>query len=252
MATPVPKDKPAAKAVGRSIDDFKAAYDKSFIVPRKIKEALAKLGDGWLRELDFAKLAGVNPNDLAAFRAGFARLAPLGLSFDAWLFFTQIGELTALARAYPETPIVLDHVGGPLGVGAYAGRRDEVFGRWAVAIRDLATCPNVCVKLGGLGMAGAGLDLHARPEPPSSEALAAAWRPYMETCIEAFGAARCMFESNFPVDKGMCGYAVLWNAFKRLAAGASATEKAALFSGTAVRAYRLDRLPPGIAPDLGA
>jgi len=176
----------------------------------------------------------------AAFREGFARLAPLGLSFDAWLYHPQIGELTALARAFPETRIILNHVGGPLGIGAYAGQREEVFGHWRAAIRDLATAPNVFVKLGGMGMRINGFGFNEQAEPPSSEHLAAAWRPYVETCIERFGAGHCMFESNFPVDKGSYSYAVGWNAFKRLAANASATEKAALFSGTASQVYRLD------------
>ena len=128
---------------------------------------------------------------------------------------------TDLARAFPDTKIVLNHVGGPLGIGAYAGKRDEVFPAWAASIKALAACPNVCVKLGGLGMRMDGFGFHEQPEPPSSETLAAAWRPYVETCIEAFGASRCMFESNFPVDKGSYSYPVFWNACKRLAKGAS-------------------------------
>ncbi len=174
------------------------------------------------------------------FREGFATLAPAGLSFDAWLYHPQIGELTALARAFPDTRIVLDHVGGPLGLGRYAGQREEVFAAWQRAIRELATCSNVHVKLGGLGMRINGFGFENAADPPSSEALAGAWRPYIETCIEVFGAWRCMFESNFPVDKGSYSYAVCWNTFKRLAGGASADEKAALFSGTATRFYRLD------------
>ncbi len=173
-------------------------------------------------------------------REGFACLAPLGLSFDAWMYHTQIGELIDLARAFPETQIVLDHVGGPIGLGRYAGNRDEVFAEWSARIRDLATCPNVHIKLGGLGMRMFGFDLHTRELPPSSEELAGAWRPYIETCIAAFGPERAMFESNFPVDKGSCGYAALWNAFKRIAAGCSAAEKAALFAGTATKFYRLN------------
>jgi predicted TIM-barrel fold metal-dependent hydrolase len=176
----------------------------------------------------------------ATFRAGFARLAPLDLSFDAWLFHPQIGELAALARAFPNTRIVLNHVGGPLAIGAYAGQRAEVLGRWRAAVRDLAACPNVFAKLGGMGMRINGFGFHDAAEPPSSEQLAAAWRPYVETCIDSFGASRCMFESNFPVDKGSYSYAIGWNAFKRLASGASAAEKADLFSGTANRVYRLN------------
>ena len=172
-------------------------------------------------------------------REGFARLAPLGLSFDAWMYHTQLGELVDLARAFPETQIVLDHVGGAIGLGRYAGKRDEVFAEWSGRIRELAACPNVHAKLGGLGMRMFGFDLHTRELPPSSEELAAAWRPYIETCIAAFGPERAMFESNFPVDKGSCSYHVLWNAFKRIAGGCSAAEKAALFAGTATQFYRL-------------
>jgi predicted TIM-barrel fold metal-dependent hydrolase len=172
-------------------------------------------------------------------REGFARLHPLGLSFDAWMYHTQIGELVDLARAFPETPVVLDHVGGPIGLGPYAGKRDEVFVEWKRRIAELAACPNVHVKLGGLGMRLFGFDVHEKELPPSSEQLAAAWRPYIETCIAAFGAERAMFESNFPVDKGSGSYQVFWNAFKRIAAGCSPAEKAALFSGTASKFYRL-------------
>jgi L-fuconolactonase len=172
-------------------------------------------------------------------REGFARLAPLGLSFDAWLYHTQLDELIDLARAFPETPIVLDHVGGPIGLGPYAGKRDEVFAEWSRRIRELAACPNVHTKLGGLGMRMFGFSFHTGELPPSSEELAAAWRPYIETCIAAFSPERAMFESNFPVDKGSCSYAALWNAFKRITASCSAAEKHALFAGTATKFYRL-------------
>jgi predicted TIM-barrel fold metal-dependent hydrolase len=175
-----------------------------------------------------------------SFREGFAVLGRLGLSFDAWLYHPQIGELADLARAFPATKVVLNHVGGPIGIGAYAGKRNEVFAVWAASIKALAACPNACVKLGGLGMRIGGFGFHEQPEPPSSEALAAAWRPYVETCIAAFGASRCMFESNFPVDKGSYSYPVFWNACKLLAKGANKTEKAELFAGTAARFYRLD------------
>ena len=175
----------------------------------------------------------------ARFRAGFARLGPLGLSFDAWLYHPQIGELADLARAFPGTTIVLDHVGAPIGIGAYKGRRAEVFNVWRDAIRDIARCPNVNIKLGGLGMKVMGFGFEEKPRPPGSDELAQAWRPYLETCIEAFGAGRAMFESNFPVDKQSCSYAVLWNAFKRFAANYSEAEKEALFAGTARRVYRI-------------
>lgn len=178
--------------------------------------------------------------DHAKFRDGFAALGRLGLSFDAWLYHPQIADLTQLARAFPAQPIVLDHVGGPLGLGWYADKRAEILAAWRRDIRELAGCANVSVKLGGLGMRINGFRFHHRQRPPSSQDLAEAWRPYVETCIEAFGVSRCMFESNFPVDKISGSYAIYWNAFKRLAAGASAQEKAALFRDTAKRFYRLD------------
>jgi predicted TIM-barrel fold metal-dependent hydrolase len=174
------------------------------------------------------------------FREGLAVLGRLGLSFDAWLYHPQIGELTELAQAVPQTKIVLNHVGGPIGTGAYAGKHAQVFPGWAASIKALAACPNVYVKLGGLGMRLGGFGFHLAAEPPSSEALAAKWRPYIETCIAAFGASRAMFESNFPVDKGSYSYLVFWNACKLLAKDASRTEKADLFAGTAARFYRID------------
>jgi L-fuconolactonase len=175
----------------------------------------------------------------AAFRAGFARLGKYGLSFDAWLYHTQLGELLDLARAFPAIPVVINHVGGPLGIGPFRAQRDEVFAAWRGGIRQLAACPNVHMKLGGLAMAINGFDFHRQVLPPSSGELAQAWRPWMEACIEAFDARRCMFESNFPVDKAMCSYPVLWNGFKRIAAGASADERNALFHDTAARFYRI-------------
>jgi predicted TIM-barrel fold metal-dependent hydrolase len=174
------------------------------------------------------------------FRAGLARLAALGLSFDAWLYHPQLADVVELARALPAATIIMGHVGGVLGYGPYAGKRDEVFAAWKGAITELATCPNVVVKLGGMMRRLAAFDYGNAPVPPSSEELAGYWGPYMTTCIELFGVERCMFESNFPVEKVGTGYAVLWNAFKRIAAGASADEKLALFSGTARRVYRLD------------
>lgn len=179
----------------------------------------------------------------AAFRAGFSRLAPLGLTFDAWVVEPQISEVTDLARAFPEQSIILDHVGTPLGLGVYKGRSDERFAPWRAAIRDLATCPNVTVKLGGLAMPFCGFDGLGPNARPSSATLAALWRPYVETCIEAFGAERCMFESNYPVDRWGVDYATLWNAFKRIASGASNEEKHHLFAGAAVRTYSLKGLP---------
>ncbi|HEY1750076.1 MAG TPA: amidohydrolase family protein [Caulobacteraceae bacterium] len=176
----------------------------------------------------------------AAFREGFAELAPLDLSFEAWQYHPQLGEVAALADAFPGTAIVLNHVGGVLGVGPYAGKQGEVFALWKTGVEDLARRPNVWVKLGGLGMTGCGFGFHRRDPRPGSAELADAWRPYLETCIAAFGTGRGMFESNFPVDGASCDYPTLWNALKRVASGCSADEKAAMFKDNARRFYRLD------------
>ena len=177
------------------------------------------------------------------FRQGFAELARRGLTFDAWLYHPQIPELTSLARAFPATTIVLDHLGGPLGIGPYEGRRAEVFVEWQRAIEELARCPNVVAKLGGLVMPINGLGFHRRPRPATSTELVDATRDWYLHAIDCFGPERSMFESNFPVDKASCSYHVLWNAFKRVTAKFGAADKAALFHDTAARVYRLH--PPG-------
>jgi predicted TIM-barrel fold metal-dependent hydrolase len=174
------------------------------------------------------------------FREGFATLVALDLTFDAWVFQTQLADVVDLAHAFPQARIVLNHVGGPVAIGPYAGQRDEAFAAWQAKIQEVASFPNTYVKLGGLGMKMIGFDFFEERKPPSSQDLAKAWRPYIETCITAFGPQRSMFESNFPVDKGTCSYQVLWNAFKRIAAGYSADEKTGLFSGAAKEAYRLE------------
>jgi L-fuconolactonase len=173
------------------------------------------------------------------FREGFGELAELGLSFESWQYHPQLPDAIDLARAFPDTTIILNHVGGVLGVGPYLGHRQEILATWRNDIKEFAKCPNVYVKLGGIGMTSFGFDFHEQELPPSSDDLAAAWRQYIEPCIEAFGVHRCMFESNFPPDKQSCGYTELWNAFKRITANASADEKTALYSGTAARVYRI-------------
>ena len=173
------------------------------------------------------------------FRAGFKHLAPRDLTFEAWVCHPQIPEVADLARAFPDTTIILDHFGGPLGIGPYAGKADEVFADWQGKITELAACPNVMAKLGGINMDVNGFGWEEHAKPPTSEELMQATRRYYEFTIEKFGVARCMFESNFPVDKLSCSYGVLWNAFKRLTADYSADEKAALFHDTAARVYRL-------------
>ena len=173
------------------------------------------------------------------FRAGFAVMVDMGLSFDAYHYHHQTPSLTALARAFPGAQIVLDHLGTPLGVGPYAGRQEEIFAQWARDLAELATCPNVSLKLGGLAMPWNGFGFENGVRPPSSDELVAKQARYYRYAIEQFGPQRCMFESNFPVDKCAVSYAVLWNAFKKIAAAYSETEKDHLFRGTATRFYRL-------------
>jgi L-fuconolactonase len=174
------------------------------------------------------------------FREGLACLEKLGLSYDAWLYHPQIPELTNLARAFPDLTIVLDHMAGPLGIGPYADNREAVFGVWRNNMAELSNCENVSVKLGGLTMSMSGFGWHKRDIPPGSHELAEVMGPYYRSCIEQFGVQRCMFESNFPVDRASCSYTVQWNAFKRLSRGYSDAERSALLHDTANRIYRLD------------
>ena len=175
----------------------------------------------------------------ADFQAGLNRLTAMGLSLDALVFHHQHADMLALARACPDANIIMNHTGMPLGYGAFAGKQREVLDQWRARLPEIAACPNVSMKLGGMMMRLASFDYGKAAAPLTSAQLADHWRPYIEPCIELFGAKRCTFESNFPVDKMGIGYAAIWNAFKRIAAGASTDEKAALFSGTARRVYRL-------------
>ena len=170
-----------------------------------------------------------------------AVLSRMGLSLDCWLYHPQLDEVAQLADAHPALTIILNHVGSPILGGPYRGKSDEVFKDWKAAIIQVSRRQNVFVKLGALPirMPSFGGD---RSVPPGSEEVAAAWRPWMETCIEAFGPTRSMYESNFPVQKRWCSYQVCWNAFKRISASASASEKADLFAGAAARAYRLENV----------
>ena len=202
-------------------------------------------GCAWDPDPSFLNPAYPTTEDMLAsaeFLAGFEQLDKLGLSFDAWLFFHQIPRLTALARTFPETPIVLNHCGGILGTGPYAGRRQEVFTQWQKALVELSTCPNVMVKLGGLGMRLSGFEFEAGALPPSSTELAKAWRPWVDACVDAFGTERCMVESNFPVDKGSYSYGIGINAMKRLFSSASEDDRENVFWRTASRFYQLPGL----------
>ncbi len=173
------------------------------------------------------------------FRKGFAWLQKFGLSFEAWVYHPQLAEVADLARAFPDVTIVLNHIGAPLGVGPYAGKRDEVFAHWRQGIAAVAGCSNIVVKLGGVGSLRSGYDWHERAVKPSAAELARVLSPYFEYCIDKFGVERCMFESNFPVEKSSNDYVNLWNAFKLITGHYSANERAALFHDTAARVYRI-------------
>jgi predicted TIM-barrel fold metal-dependent hydrolase len=176
------------------------------------------------------------------FRRGAAHLARLGLVLDVWAYHTQLDDVYALASALPDLIVVVDHFGGPLAVGPHALDPAGTRADWVRAMQRLGTLPNVRVKLGGGGMPVLGFNFHHADMPPASAQLAAALVPYVEPCIGWFGVERCMFESNFPVDKGMFSYQVVWNAFKRIAADYSEAERAALFHDTAAATYCLTAL----------
>ena len=174
------------------------------------------------------------------FLAGARVLARMGFSLEGWMFFPQLPELADFAKAIPNLTIILNHIGGLLRVGPYANRDEEVLATWRSGIAAVAGCPNIYIKLGGVGMPRTGFDWHTRAKPIGSEELAGAMAPLITYCIEQFGPDRCMFESNFPVDKMSYSYNVMYNAFKRLSKGYSDAERAAMFHDTAARAYRLD------------
>jgi len=228
------------------------AYLRRGAAVREVLEAELQAGDGRLRGVRHlvtwdADATLVNPLSASprgllldpAYRAGVAQLGALGLSCDAWLFFPQLPELFDLAKAYPDIPFIINHCGGVVRIASYADKQKEVFEAWSRSMRELAQLPNVYVKLGGLGMRINGFDFEKGERPPSSSQLAETWKPWMHTCIEAFGADRCMFESNFPVDKGSYPYSNGWNAFKRLTAQTSVQDREALFRGTVTKVYRL-------------
>jgi predicted TIM-barrel fold metal-dependent hydrolase len=185
------------------------------------------------------------PRNLMAdsgFRRGFATLERFGLSFDALVYHTQLREVAALADAYPRTPIVLNHVGIPVGVLDFQSQRTAVRQEWEKDMRALAQRPNVRVKVGGMGMPIFGFGFESGERPATTQALVESWQPLMQVCIEAFGPARCMLESNFPVDKQSCGYVQLWNAFKQVTCKLTAPERQSLFYRAACQTYRLPEL----------
>lgn len=204
---------------------------------RGIRHILAWHPDRSLLNPAYPTSEGMMDSD--GFRAGFRHLAPLGLSFDAWVLFPQLSRLARLARAFPDTAIVVNHCGGPLLGGSYAGMDREVFALWKSGMEALAACPNVMVKLSGLGMPSVGMGFDIPRVPSTSAELSAAWRPWMESCIAMFGTDRSMFASNFPADRPSYDYRTGWNAMKRVADAGSEDEKDELLRGSAVRFYRL-------------
>lgn len=173
------------------------------------------------------------------FLEGFSTLKPLGLTYDAWVFFTQIPDVTALADLYPDTTVILNHFGGLIGIGPYAPRQAEVFKLWRTYVRTLARRPNAILKMGGLGMIASGSLSHLDEYPPTSEELAVRWRPFIETAVEAFGPDRCMIGTNFPVDRQTSSYTSLWNTYKLCTRQYNAQERGDILAGTAKRIYRL-------------
>ena len=201
-----------------------------------------RLSSGWHDDGKIHNVAG-QPQLLVDPRVkeAIAVVSRVGMSLDCWLYHPQLDDVAQIADAYPELTIILNHVGSPILGGPYKGKTDEVFNDWKSAIARLSKRDNVYVKLGALPIRMPNFD-GDRTLPPDSQEVANAWRPWITTCIEAFGPARSMYESNFPVQKRWCSYQVCWNAFKRISAGASASEKAELFSGAAARAYRFDAI----------
>src|SRR4029079_16268845 len=204
---------------------------------RGIRDSLARA-----ESEDNLIIAGSAPAALfedPAFRAGVQRLGARGLPYDCWLYHYQTSEFLSLARAVPDTLMVFDHFGMPLGVGRWVDQREAVFEQWKRDVAEIARCDNVVAKLGGMAMPDNGFGWHTAERPPTSDEFVAAQRRYYEHAIECFGAERCMFESNFPVDRMSLSYLVLWNGLKKLASGYSPDERDALFAGTATRVYRL-------------
>jgi predicted TIM-barrel fold metal-dependent hydrolase len=221
-----------------NLDDILDAHEKAGCgLFRGIRDALSRAEPS-----DNLMIAGGAPAGLfedPAFRAGVTRLGTRGLTYDTWHYHYQNREFLELARAIPGTIMVLDHFGTPIGVGRYAEHRDEIFDEWKRDIADIARCENVVAKLGGLAMPDNGFGWHTADRPPTSDEFVAAQGRYYRHMIECFGADRCMFESNFPVDRLSLSYLVLWNGMKKIARECSAAERDALFAGTATRVYRL-------------
>jgi predicted TIM-barrel fold metal-dependent hydrolase len=204
---------------------------------RGVRDALSRA-----EHPDVMMIPGRAPKDLylnSDFRRGVRRLGERGLTYDSWHYHHQNREFLELARATPETVMILDHFGTPIGVGPYATQREEIFAQWKTDIADIAALPNTVAKIGGLAMPDNGFGWNTADRPPTSDEFIARQSRYYSHTIECFGPDRCMFESNFPVDRLSISYDVLWNAYKKMTVGYSDAERAALFSGTAARVYRV-------------
>ncbi|WP_175525761.1 amidohydrolase family protein [Bosea sp. OK403] len=245
------RSNPAGPEVGAGIVAF-TDLTKGDVVD-EVLQAHIEAGRGRMRGIRNTSIWDENPNlqdtrclsprgllGTDRFREGFSRLAAYGLSYDAWLYHPQLDELADLADTFPETTIIVDHLGAPLMIEQYALRKDEVFRQWSASMRDLARRPNIFMKISGLGMRYGGFGLRDHPAPVPSATLADLWGPFIDVAIDVFGPGRSMFASNFPVDKGGCSYRMLWNAFKRATASLSEDERADLFRRTAARVYRLE------------
>jgi L-fuconolactonase len=219
----------------------------------EVLDAHTEAGRGLFRGIRHALAHAEHPEELRipgrapaglsadpAFRAGLACLGQRGLTYDTWHYHFQLREFAELARAVPDTVMVLDHFGTPLGVGRYASQREEIFEQWREDLAEVARCENVVAKLGGLAMPDNGFGWDLAERPATSDELATAQRRYYEHAIDCFGPERCMLESNFPVDRFSVSYLVLWNALKKLIADHTPDDRAAMLAGTARRVYRLD------------
>jgi predicted TIM-barrel fold metal-dependent hydrolase len=243
---------------GRSVEIGAIVSFANMLLGEAVEEVLAAhdgAGNGLFRGIRHAVTHDPDPEvpgshsgstegmmDTPEFHAGVATLGRMGFSFDSWMYHPQLPQLTRLARANPDTTIILDHLGGPVGIGSYADRRDEAMADWRASMTELATCDNVNVKVGGIGMDNYyGTGWSDRPTPPTSDDVVAHWADRVHFCIDTFGPGRCMMESNFPVDRQTLSYPVLWNGLQKMAARYSDAEQDLLFSGTATRVYGLDR-----------
>lgn len=224
--------------LGDKVRDVLEAHQKAAINRfRGIRHASGWHSDSAVKNSHTNPIEGLMLRD--DFLKGMSVVEDLDLSFDAWCYHHQLPEFVKLAQTFPNVTMILDHFGGPLGIGPYEGHRDQVFAEWSNNIQRLTDCSNVYIKLGGINMKLNGYGWHKRSSPPTSDELVEATAPYYEECIRLFGADRCMFESNFPVDKESCSYGILWNAFKKITRGNSCKEREQLFHDTAVKVYRL-------------